>query len=98
VTKDWDEGRDTWESFGEDGFETASVATFGNATAVVSATDAVWFDLTGLVVDWLGGEVENYGIMLVDPDRAQTQLLSSDIGRIAERPWLHVCYLTGRRS
>ncbi len=93
VTKDWDEATETWASFGEDGFDPTLIASSGNATAVVMSSDQIWFDVTKLVLDWFSGKVVDHGMMLLEPDAAQTQLLSSEIGRTGERPWMHVCYL-----
>jgi hypothetical protein len=95
VTKEWDERQETWRSFGSDGFDPTPVAAVSNATAVTEATDAIWFDVTPLAETWLSGEQPNYGIMIREPDREQSQLLSSEIGRGSERPWLHVCYSPG---
>lgn len=96
VTRDWDEQRETWRSFGEGGYDPTPIAAFSNATAVVSSTEEVWFDVTPLARDWLEGKVENDGLLLRQED-AQTQLLSSEIGRGAERPWLQICYLPAAR-
>jgi hypothetical protein len=49
--------------------------------------------MTGLARDWLAGKAQNYGIMLHDPGHEQTQFLSSEIGMLDFRPWLHLCYL-----
>ncbi len=59
----------------------------------MTSSDQVWFDVTGLVADWFGGKVAEHGILLRGPVHARTQLLSSEIGRTAERPWVHLCYL-----
>jgi hypothetical protein len=56
------------------------------------SSDQIWFDVTGLVVDWYAGKAPDHGMLLLQRDHAQTQLLSSEIGRGTERPWLHVCY------
>jgi hypothetical protein len=93
VTKDWDEASETWASFGEGGFDPTPIASSDTATAIVMSSDQVWFDVTGLVADWFGGKVPDHGILLREPVHAQTQLLSSEIGRTGERPWMHVCYL-----
>jgi hypothetical protein len=93
VTRDWDELRETWASFGERGFDPTSIAVFSNATAVVDSMDEVWFDITDLASEWAAGTVANDGILLRQPEGEQTQLLSSEIGQVDERPWLHVCYL-----
>lgn len=93
VTKEWDEATETWASFGEGGFDPAPVASSSNATAIVESSSQVWFDVTGLAVDWFSGKVPEHGLLLRQPDQAQTQLLSSEIGRTGERPWMHVCYL-----
>jgi hypothetical protein len=92
VTKDWDEASATWASFGDNGFDPAVAASSGSATAIVMSSDQIWFDVTGLVVDWYAGKAPDHGFLLLVRDHAQTQLLSSEIGRGAERPWLHVCY------
>jgi hypothetical protein len=93
VTKDWDEASETWASFGEDGFDPTPVASAHNATAITLSTDEIWFDVTGLAVDWLNGKVADQGLLLRSPENEQTQLLSSEIGRGGERPWMHVCFL-----
>lgn len=59
----------------------------------MTSSDQVWFDVTGLVADWFGGKVAEHGILLRGPVHARTQLLSSEIERTAERPWVHLCYL-----
>jgi secreted trypsin-like serine protease len=92
VTKDWDEASETWASFGEKGFDPAVIASSGSATAVVQSSSQIWFDVTPLVEDWYAGKVPDHGILLSERGRAQTQLLSSEIGRVAERPWMQVCY------
>lgn len=93
VTREWDERRVTWSSFGEGGFDPAPAASFSTATAVVSSTDEVWFDVTDLARGWIAGEVENDGLMLREQEKAETQLLSSEIGRGAERPWMSICFV-----
>ena len=30
--------------------------------------------------------------MLREPGAAETELLSSEIGRVGERPWMQICY------
>jgi hypothetical protein len=92
VTKDWDEASETWNSFGEGGFDPAVTASSASASAIVLSSDQIWFDVTPLVEDWYAGKVPDYGILLSERARAQTQLLSSEIGRLGERPWMHVCY------
>lgn len=92
VTKDWDEASVTWASFGDNGFDPAVAASSGSATAIVLSSDQIWFDVTGLVEDWYARKVPDHGILLLERNHAQTQLLSSEIGRITERPWMHVCY------
>jgi V8-like Glu-specific endopeptidase len=93
ILRDWDEHRETWDSFGLAGFDPRPLVTFGNATAVVNSTEEVWFDLTGLVERWASGEAENDGILLAEPTEAETQLLSSEIGRVGDRPWMSICYV-----
>jgi secreted trypsin-like serine protease len=93
VTRDWDEDRETWASFGRGGYDPIPLTTVSNATAIVNSTEQLWFDLTRLTQDWLAGRADNYGIMLREPEREQTRFMSSEIGRITERPWLHLCYL-----
>ena len=93
VTREWDEATETWASFGEGGFDPTPVASSSNATAIVMSSSQVWFDVTGLVADWFSGKVAEHGFLLREPDHSQTQLLSSEIGRTWERPWMHVCYL-----
>ncbi len=93
VTKDWDELSETWSSFGENGFDPTPIASSGNATAIVMISDQVWFDVTSVVGDWLAGKVGDQGILVSQTGQAQTQLLSSELGRTGERPWMHVCYL-----
>ena len=97
VTKEWDEATETWASFGEGGFDPTPVASSSNATAIVKSSSQVWFDVTGLAADWFSGKVPDHGILLRQPGSAQTQLLSSEIGRTGERPWMHLCYLPGQR-
>lgn len=98
VTQEWDEDRETWSSFGPRGFEPRPLATFSNTTPIVSMTDEVWFDVSELTRGWLSMDTPNYGIALVGHGLAQTQLLASELGRVAERPWMHVCYLPPSRS
>jgi trypsin len=93
VTKEWDELNETWSSFGEGGFDLTPIASSSNASAIVMISDQVWFDVTSVVGDWLAGKAGDHGILLNQPDQAQTQLLSSELGRTGERPWMHVCYL-----
>jgi secreted trypsin-like serine protease len=96
ATRDWDEHRETWSSFDE-AYDPRPIASFGTATAVVSSTDEIWFDITDLARDWVSGKVENDGLLLRHTERAQTQLLSSEIGRVGERPWLQMCFLPATR-
>jgi hypothetical protein len=93
VTKDWDEASETWNSFGENGFDPTPIASSGNATAIVMISDQVRFDVTSVVGEWLAGRAADQGILLNEPDPTQTQLLSSELGRAGERPWMNVCYL-----
>lgn len=93
ILRDWDERRETWDSFGLAGFDPQPLLTFSNATAVVSSTEEVWFDLTGLVERWASGDAENDGILLSESGGAETQLLSSEIGRVGDRPWMSICYV-----
>lgn len=93
VTKAWDEERETWSSFGRAGFDREPVATFLNDTAVVDMTDEVWFEAGDLARAWLSGRMQNHGVALVAEGQDETQFLSSEIGRMVERPWMHVCYL-----
>jgi secreted trypsin-like serine protease len=95
ITQDWDSRRVTWTSFGEGGFERTPVASEGNATAITEATESVWFDVTPLAQEWIAGNASNFGVMLVQ-DTEQTQLLSSEIGRGTERPWMQICYLPAK--
>ncbi len=92
VTKDWDEASETWASFGDNSFDPVVIASSGSATAIVLSSDQIWFDVTGLVEDWYAGKFPDHGILLSERERAQTQLLSSEIGRTGERPWMQVCY------
>ncbi|XXT19840.1 DNRLRE domain-containing protein [Sorangium sp. So ce429] len=96
VVKDWDEG-ESWASFGQDGFDPAPVATFGNQTDSVEATGVISFDLTGLVTSWLDGKTDDHGILLRADNGVQTQLLASEVHPVfpSSRPWMHLCYLPG---
>jgi hypothetical protein len=93
VTKDWDEERETWASFGRSGFDPTPVARLDTPAAAASRPHQPWFDVTGLARDWLAGRAQNYGMMLLDSGREKTQLFSSEIGGSNLRPRLHVCYL-----
>ncbi|MFT3772925.1 MAG: DNRLRE domain-containing protein [Minicystis sp.] len=96
VTKEWDEQRETWSSFGPEGFDRRPLVSFSNATAVIASTEEVWFDTTELVDRWASGEAPNYGLLLRQPEAQETQLLSSEIGRISDRPWMSICYLPAK--
>ncbi len=96
VTKDWDEASETWSSFGEEGFDPTPIASARNTTAITLGTKQIWFDVTGLVGDWMSGKVADQGLLLSSQDPEQTQLLSSEIGRGGDRPWMHVCFLPGK--
>ena len=98
VTQDWDEHQETWSSFGRAGFDPSPFIEVDNSSIVVSGTEEMWFDLTKLVESWGSGKVPNRGIMLRSPDDEQTQFLSSEIGRIMDRPWMSICYLPAQSS
>jgi hypothetical protein len=86
VTKDWDEERETWASFGDGGFDPTPVRN-----TATPGTGEVRFDLTGIAQDWLGGKATNYGILLRDDGGAETQLQSSEI-EAGNQPRLNLCY------
>jgi hypothetical protein len=90
VTKDWDEERETWASFGDDGFDRTPTRN----TALHGFNEAR-FDLTLMVQDWLDGRVMNYGILLRDEGGAETRFQSSEI-EAGNRPRLNLCYRIGR--
>ncbi|WP_437278927.1 DNRLRE domain-containing protein [Sorangium sp. So ce375] len=92
VVKDWDES-ESWASFAEDGFDPAPVAVSGGVKAIVEDGQVLSFDVTGLVLDWLRGEAENYGILLRSDDREQIQLFASDFSSDLRRPWMQLCYV-----
>jgi secreted trypsin-like serine protease len=97
ITQEWDEDTTTWASFGPRGFELRPLASISNATPVVAMTSDVWFDVTSLTREWLSMTTPNHGVLLLGHGTAQTQLLASELGRLVERPWLHVCYLPAER-
>lgn len=93
VTKDWDEDRETWASFGAGGFVEAPLASVSNVSPIVAMTEEVWFDVSKTARDWISGEAPNHGILIQGQGARETQLLASELGRVSERPWMHVCYL-----
>jgi hypothetical protein len=92
VVRDWDES-ETWASFAKDGFDPTPIAVTGNAKAIVKDGNVLSFDVIGLVLDWLRGKTENYGILLRSDDREQIQLFASDFSSGARRPWMDLCYV-----
>ncbi|APR76126.1 Hypothetical protein A7982_01473 [Minicystis rosea] len=96
VTRDWDEQQETWSSFGREGFDPSPFIEVDNSSTVVTGTEEMWFNLTELATRWAAGEVPNRGILLQSPDDEQTEFISSEIGRIMDRPWMSVCYLPAK--
>ncbi|WP_438041107.1 DNRLRE domain-containing protein [Sorangium sp. So ce128] len=92
VVRDWDEG-ESWTSFAKGGFDPTPIAVTGNAKTIVKDGNVLSFDVTGLVLDWLRGKTENYGILLRSDDREQIQLFASDLPSGRRRPWMDLCYL-----
>jgi hypothetical protein len=86
VTKDWDDERETWASFGDDGFDPTPI----HNTALPGFNEAR-FDLTSIVQDWLGVKAANYGIVLGDEGGEETRLQSSEIESLGG-PRLSLCY------
>ncbi|WP_437762402.1 DNRLRE domain-containing protein [Sorangium sp. So ce281] len=91
VVRDWDES-ESWASFAGDWFDPIPVAVTGNVKAIVKEGGRLSFDVTSLVLDWLRGKTENYGILLRSDDGEQIRLFASDLPS-NQQPWMHLCYL-----
>ena len=93
IAREWDEAHVTWASEGDRGFERGALASARTDTPLAEATSAVWFDLTDLAGQLQRGEAENLGLLVSEAEAEDTTLLSSEIARSSERPWMQLCYL-----
>jgi hypothetical protein len=87
ITAPWDEATVTWNSF-------AGAYASPAVTSFVTDQGNGWYEveLTDLVLDWINGVYNNYGILLdqttvVTP---ATQYRSKEYG--VNQPWMEVCY------
>ncbi|WP_437817607.1 PQQ-dependent sugar dehydrogenase [Sorangium sp. So ce1078] len=86
----WEERTAAWRSVGDSGFERESAATIA-AEAGVGARAA---EVSSLVQAWVLGTAQNHGVLLDEAPAHNTNLRSSEIGNVEERPRLDVCYVT----
>jgi hypothetical protein len=94
ITEPWSEGEPTWDNFAgnyDGAVEWGSFVAPGGPGFLSTA------DVTGLVLAWADGAVDNYGLMLVNSlGQGPDQYMSSEFSEVAKRPWLEVCYAVNR--
>ena len=88
ATAPWSELTVTRESFGA-AIDPVAVGTFSGGGGEGFRT----VDITALVQDWQSGAVPNHGLVLEEPPIEGHHYWSSDVGNLAKRPSLEVCYV-----
>lgn len=69
VIAEYDPSSVSWNSFGNGGVEGTDYTTEGSVSGVVGSYYVEW-DFTDMVVEWLSGENENFGIFFPDMSTA----------------------------
>ena len=88
VTAPWSEGTPRWISFADSYDPAEEWASYVTGSGFATA------EVTDLVMAWVEGTFPNYGLVLISTGgQAYTQYFASEAPKLADRPWLEVCYI-----
>jgi hypothetical protein len=86
ITEPWSEGEPTWNNFASSYDDSVVWGSF-----VADGPGLITADVTELVSTWVGGEEDNYGLLLRSLGQTVDQYASSEVEYVSRRPWLQVC-------
>lgn len=92
VTEAWQENEVTYNSFG--GAYDADI----HGTFVVDALGWTSVDITGLMMGWLDGTWENYGLLLDEVEKAYPRSRFNSREALTNHPYIEICFATATGS